>query len=1109
MKRTAVFLVVLFVASLLAIQGTSAASPSILISEVAYDGIGTEADSEFVELYNPTSSAIDLTGWTINDNVGSFSLSGTIAAGSFFVIGDNQAGFEATYGVSADQYGSTLALSNTGDQVILKDASGTEIDFVAWEGYVAGWTLAANTGDSLHRTSLTDSDTQNDFVVEAVNPTSSNYLQGTSGTSILISEVAYDGIGTEADSEFVELYNPSGVAVDLTGWSISDNFATFTLSGSIPAGGFFVVADNQAGFEATYGVSANQYGSTLALSNSGDQVMLSDDSGTEVDFVAWEGYVAGWTISATTGNSLHRTSTIDTDTQDDFVSEAVNPTISNYLSTTPPEPDTTPPTVSITNPAAGATLGGTVTITTSSSDNVAVDYVEIFIDGSLVATASSYAWDTTTVTDGSHSISATAYDTSGNSNSDAISVTVDNANYVPPAIGHVKIMAYNVEASGANADWKQVIKEENADIVLLVETGDWDNTGDNSILQGFCDEFNAYFVNEDPYNCVQTMNVPFSTSGEAIMSRFPITYTNQIALVTLDDGSTHDPSHDFLHATIDIGDTPVNFIASHLKCCGGDITNYEKRIAQQEGIINYMDDLGNVPIVYAGDLNSFSPEDGTSNLGDLEYHPMSMLLQDTSFHDMSSKYSTVHTFDDPLTTLYPGQFYPTYGHQNSIYTSRIDFVTVNQYFSNTNYIDATVGDTATADTGSDHYSTDFTYDFGGSTGGDTTPPSQVTGLTATAMSSSQIDLAWAAATDDVGVDHYNIYRDGTFLTSVTTTSYSDTGLAALTTYSYTVSAVDAAGNEGLQSSSASTTTDASADTEVPSQVTGLSAIAGGTSQIDLTWNAATDNVGVDHYNILRDGVFLTSVTTTSYSDTGLTASTTYSYTVSAVDAAGNEGLQSSSASATTEALADTEAPSQVTGLSATAVGTSQIDLSWAAASDNVGVDHYNIYRDGVFLTSVTTTSYSDTGLTASTSYSYAVSAVDAAGNEGLQSSTASATTEAESTTTDMYVSSITVEKTNIHPKNGKFDVLVQVTILDANGNPVEGASVTIDFQVPRGDVIQYTAETDANGVASYVITPPGHSTSGTFTVTVVEVIATGFAYNPSLNVETTDSATLT
>jgi len=74
-------------------------------------------------------------------------------------------------------------------------------------------------------------------------------------------------------------------------------------------------------------------------------------------------------------------------------------------------------------------------------------------------------------------------------------------------------------------------------------------------------------------------------------------------------------------------------------------------------------------------------------------------------------------------------------------------------------------------------------------------PSTPTGLLASAVSSSQINLSWTASTDNVGVTGYRVYRAGTLLaTLAAVTSYQNTGLAASTSYSYTVQAVDAAGN---------------------------------------------------------------------------------------------------------------------------------------------------------------------------------------------------------------------------------------------------------------------------------------------------------------------------
>ncbi len=199
------------------------------------------------------------------------------------------------------------------------------------------------------------------------------------------------------------------------------------------------------------------------------------------------------------------------------------------------------------------------------------------------------------------------------------------------------------------------------------------------------------------------------------------------------------------------------------------------------------------------------------------------------------------------------------------------------------------------------------------------------------------------------------------------------------------------------------------DGQAPTAPGGLAATAVSASQINLSWTASTDNVGVTQYLIERQGggvATFTQVATaagTTYSNTGLAASTAYTYRVRASDAAGNLSGYSSTATATTQAAPDGQAPTAPSGLAATAVSASQINLSWTASTDNVGVTQYLIERQGggvATFTQVATaagTTYSNTGLAASTAYTYRVRASDAAGNLSGYSSTATATTQSIST----------------------------------------------------------------------------------------------------------------
>ncbi|MGB2791553.1 MAG: fibronectin type III domain-containing protein, partial [Candidatus Moraniibacteriota bacterium] len=285
------------------------------------------------------------------------------------------------------------------------------------------------------------------------------------------------------------------------------------------------------------------------------------------------------------------------------------------------------------------------------------------------------------------------------------------------------------------------------------------------------------------------------------------------------------------------------------------------------------------------------------------------------------------------------------------------------------------------------------------TGQDTVAPTTPTGVSATAVSISQINLSWTASTDNIAVTGYKVYRctgsgcsNYTQIGTPSGTTYNDTGLTTSTTYRYRVTALDARENESSQSSAVSSATNS--DTSAPSVPTGLSGTATSMTTVDLSWTASTDNVGVAGYRVFRDGVQVGTTSAVSYSDTGLTKSTAYSYSVLAYDAAGNPSAQTAPVSVTT--LSDTSAPSVPTGLSGTAVSMTAIDLSWTASTDNIAVTGYKVFRNGTQIADVTTgTTYSDTGLTQNTSYSYTVLAYDADGNSSAQTSGVSVKTLAK------------------------------------------------------------------------------------------------------------------
>ncbi|MGZ5764427.1 MAG: fibronectin type III domain-containing protein [Usitatibacter sp.] len=185
------------------------------------------------------------------------------------------------------------------------------------------------------------------------------------------------------------------------------------------------------------------------------------------------------------------------------------------------------------------------------------------------------------------------------------------------------------------------------------------------------------------------------------------------------------------------------------------------------------------------------------------------------------------------------------------------------------------------------------------------------------------------------------------------------------------------------------------DSQAPSVPTNLVATAVSTTGINLTWTASTDNVGVTNYKVFQGGTQLGTVTGMGASVSGLAAATMYSFTVSACDASSNCSAQSAAATATT--LADTQAPTIPTGLTATPVSVSQVNLAWTASTDNIAVINYRVFQGGAFLGTTSATLVSVNGLSAGTTYAFTVSACDAAANCSGQSAPASATTLAAST----------------------------------------------------------------------------------------------------------------
>jgi titin len=281
------------------------------------------------------------------------------------------------------------------------------------------------------------------------------------------------------------------------------------------------------------------------------------------------------------------------------------------------------------------------------------------------------------------------------------------------------------------------------------------------------------------------------------------------------------------------------------------------------------------------------------------------------------------------------------------------------------------------------------------------PPAAASSLTATASSATQINLSWTSNSggQETGFKIYQSTDGGVTFSwhdtvSTAVTTYSDTGLSASTTYYFEIVAYSTAAGNGSPSNVASTATPA-----VPAAPSNLGATSSSSTQANLTWtdNSYPQETGFKIYRSTDGGVTYGWHDTvgqgvTTYTDTGLNGGATYYYEVRAYNSAGNSAF-SNAANVTTPAP-----PAAASNLTATTLTAFRVSLAWTSNSGGTE-SGFKIYKstDGVNYNWTDTvgtgvTTYSATGLKASTTYYFEVRAYNSYGNAAY-SNAASATTK--------------------------------------------------------------------------------------------------------------------
>ncbi|MGO4534939.1 galactose oxidase-like domain-containing protein [Leifsonia sp. 2MCAF36] len=742
--------------------------------------------------------------------------------------------------------------------------------------------------------------------------------------------------------------------------------------------------------------------------------------------------------------------------------------------------DTVPPSVSVTSPTAGSTVSGTVTVSATATDDVGVASVQFLLDGAPLAAAVTSApysiqWDSTSVADGSHALSAVARDGAGNQGTaSSVAVTVNNNAANDPSV---------VGSWGPVVPWPEVsIHAALTDTgKILTWQGDFSKNGQQYLL----DPVSGSYIQ------VPNGAVDLFCAGQAVLADGRIAVVGGTATsggLGVTAVNAFDPSTETWQAL-----TSMN----HPRWYPTGTTLGDGRVLVTSGSNTTSTDIVRIPEVYNPPTNTWT--DLTAASKDIPYYPFMFQLPDgrvlqagaseqgtlTQALDVATQQWTTidsRVLDGASITNYaPGKFLKAgtasdggFSGQSAKTAYTLDMNQPNPTWQPTapmayarSFVDLTnLPDGTVLATGGG-------TDKSGQDVSKAVKPAEIwnpaTGTWSTVASLTTPRLYHSVAVllpdgrvfvsgggGDTGVDDqlsYQIYSppylfkgvrptitsapstvqyggsafiqtpDATNITSVSLIrTGSDTHAFDQNTRGMQLSFTQAAGglnvqlppngnwappgyymltivnSKGVPSTAAMVRFPAPYEDAVAPTAPTAPTATGAIGSVTVGWTASTDNVGVTAYNVYRSTTagFTASAanlvkqvggTTTSYTDAGL-APATYYYRIKAVDAAGNVSPPSGEVSAT--ALADTTAPSAPGNLVASA-GAGGVALTWNASTDDVGVTRYNISRNGSPLTTSTGTNYTDGAVVGGTSYTYTVTAQDAAGNVSAASNSATVT----------------------------------------------------------------------------------------------------------------------
>jgi hypothetical protein len=734
----------------------------------------------------------------------------------------------------------------------------------------------------------------------------------------------------------------------------------------------------------------------------------------------------------------------------------------NSTLTTAAAPDTTNPTVALTAPAVNAIIAGTVTLTATASDNVAVAGVQFLLDGNPLGaedTTSPYSlsWNTASgalaTTSGPHTLAARARDTSGNTaTTTAINIVVDN-------VAPVGTVAINSNAAATN----------NATVTLALSASD---TQGAVTQMRFSNDGTTYSAAE-AYATSKTWTLSAGDGTKTVYAQFQDAAGNWSTAVT--DTIVLDTTAPTISART----------ATNITGTSATITWTTNEAATSQVEYGLTTSYGSITTIDQTLVTAHSI--AITGLTPNTTYNWRVRSKDAAGNEAISANSTLTTAAAPDTTnptvaltapavnaIIAGTVTLTATASDNVAVAGVQFLldgnplgaedTTSPYSLSWNTASG-----ALATTSGPHTLAARARDTSGNTATttainivvDNVAPVGTVAINsnAAATNNATVTLALSASDTQGAVTQMRFSNDGTTYSAAEAYATSKTWTLSAGDGTKTVYAQfqDAAGNW-----STAVTDTIVLDTTAPT-ISAVVATVVTSSSVTITWTTNEPATSQVDYGLTTSYGSSSPLDTTlvaahSVTLTGLAANSTYDFRVRSNDTLGN-GVPSGNATF----IIDTTAPSIPTGLTATAISSSQINLLWTASTDNVAVTGYQVFRGSNQIATVATASYSDTGLTAGTNYAYTVKAVDAVGNASAASGSANATTLASDTTAPTVAITTTPTPTTVSGTSAALQSLETSFQQDLNGDGLIGpANVSSPHFVYQG--------LDSSGAQLYSVT---------------------------------------